>query len=364
MQILIDLTSLADNFSGIERFALSVTKEMIKETSYQFILVFKNKVHKEFQHCEKNVTLKVINGKNKLITAQITLPLFLVKQQADVYFFPAFPAPFLLFNKKSVSTIHDLGCWDCPSTDKKYMSLYFRILYKKASANDKKVVTVSNFSASRIKDILKVKDENICVAYNGLSELFLCADHDRDVQNAVRKKYDLPQNYILCLSTVEPRKNLRLLIDAYCSLIEDEKMDINLVLAGRKGWKVDHLMEGISERCANKIHFTGFIDDVDLPYIYQLADIFVFPSVYEGFGIPPLEALSQGTPVLSSDSTSLPEVLGDSALYFKNNSLEDLIKKLRVMIDESSDRVTSDIDGIIKKYNWMDSAKKILDFMK
>ena len=132
MRIVIDLTSLDDNFSGIEKFALSTTKEMIKNKGNEYVLVFKNKIHGEFSSLPQNVRTKVFKSKHKLWAAQIWLPIALLDEKADVYFFPAFPAPFLFFNKNSISTIHDMSCWDCPQADKPWMNLYFRILYNKA----------------------------------------------------------------------------------------------------------------------------------------------------------------------------------------------------------------------------------------
>lgn len=134
MKVLIDLTSLADNFSGIERFALSITKELITDqirSDIEFILVFKNEVHKEFAAEQHNVKKIIVRGKNKLVFNQLQLPLKLAVIKANYYFFPAFPAPFFFFNRNAISAIHDVGCWDCPSKNRKYMTLYFKIMYRK-----------------------------------------------------------------------------------------------------------------------------------------------------------------------------------------------------------------------------------------
>ena len=106
---------------------------------------------------------------------------------------------------------------------------------------------------------------------------------------AVKNKYSLPSQYILCLSTLEPRKNMRLLIKAYSDLWKEKKLKTDLVLAGRKGWKIDNLLNSLDDEILEHIHLTGFIEDEDLPTVYHCADVFVFPSIYEGFGIPPLE---------------------------------------------------------------------------
>ena len=368
MKIVIDLTSLSDNFSGIERFALCITKELVsnvKTKDVEFILVFKNKIHYEFENQLKNVKKIIFYGGNKLIFNQVILPIKLMKIRADYYLFPAFPAPFFFFNKNSISAIHDLGCWDCSSTNKWYMTWYFKILYRKAARNNKRIITVSNFSKKRIMDILKVRQENILVVNNGMTDIFIKYKKNGYQDNAV-KKYNLPSKYILCLSTLEPRKNLKLLISVYRELIINKDIDINLVLAGRKGWLVDHLLEGIEESVIDRITFTGFIDDNDLPYVYENAKLFVFPSIYEGFGIPPLEAMYMKTLVVASDSSSLPEILQDGAIYFKNCNFDDLKEKIVFALNLTKNEknvIKERAYCIAKEYKWNKEADKIVEWI-
>lgn len=367
MKVLIDLTSLADNFSGIERFALEITKVLIADQTrddIEYILVFKNEVHKEFAIRSNNVRCIVVNGKNKLIFNQIKLPLRLASIKADYYFFPAFPAPYFFFNRNAISTIHDVGCWDCPTKNKKYMTLYFRIMYRKVALGHKKVVTVSQFSKERIIKILKKNPEEIVVIYDGLSDCFANFNYEKELDVKAKKTYGLPENYILCLSTLEPRKNMRLLVDAFSDLINEKKIDTNLVLAGRKGWLIDDLLSNLDENVRQRIYFTGFVDDELLPYVYRNAQIFVFPSVYEGFGVPPIEAMSMGIPVISSDAASLPEILGHSAFYFENRNLTELKKQI-VYIMNLPDRQLETVRkaGVeqANRFNWTTEAIKLRD---
>lgn len=366
MRILIDLTSLADNFSGIERFASNIAYQLVKNyNNNKYILVFKNSVYKKFLEFNQknNIRIVVLKGNDKLIFSQLILPLNLGRYKADVYLFLAFPAPLLFFRKNSITTIHDIGCWDCPHTRKALSKYYFRILYRKASFFGRNIMTVSNFSKGRIVDKLHVKEEKVWVINNGLSEVFLnYVDKETNTLSAI-KKYKLPSRYLLCLSTLEPRKNLRLLIEAYRELQNEGKIEIDLVLAGRKGWKIDNLLDDLEQSVIDKIHFTGFVDDDDLPVLYKNASFFVFPSIYEGFGIPPLEAMSMGTIVISSDSTSLPEVLGEAAIYFKNNDKEDLKSKICLVSKEltNEEKSRTKLMGInqSKLYSWEKETSKL-----
>ena len=367
MKVLIDLTSLADNFSGIERFALSITKELITDQSrsdIEFILVFKNEVHKEFAAEQHNVKKIIVRGKNKLVFNQLQLPLKLATIKADYYFFPAFPAPFFFFNRNAISAIHDVGCWDCPSKNRKYMTLYFKIMYRKAALGHKNVVTVSQFSKNRISKILKKEPGEITVIYDGLSDCFadFCYDNDQDMK--AKGAYGLPEKYILCLSTLEPRKNMRLLVEAFSELIKEKKINTNLVLAGRKGWLMDDLLSDLDKEIVDKIHFTGFVEDDLLPYVYKNAQVFVFPSVYEGFGVPPIEAMSMGIPVISSDAASLPEVLGNAAYYFKNRNLKDLKKQIVAVMNLSVEKIDMTKKAGVEQaqlFSWKTEALKLRD---
>lgn len=366
MQVLIDLTSLADNFSGIERFALCITKELLvveNRKDIKYILVFKNEVQREFIDNE-NAENIVLYGKNKLMFNQVILPTALAKIKADYYFFPAFPAPFFFFNKNAISAIHDVGCWDSPSKNKKYMIAYFKIMYRKAAFGKKKVVTVSEFSKKRIVTILKKNPEEIMVIYDGLSDGFDMFLYDTSREKKAKDEYKLPPKYILCLSTLEPRKNLKLLIKAYDELLQNKEIDIELVLAGRKGWAIDDLLNNLNKETVERIHFTGFIDDDLLPYVYRNADFFVFPSVYEGFGVPPIEAMSMGVPVISSNAASLPEALGNAAIYFRSDDLIDLKEKIINILSLKKEELNTIKErGFIQahKFKWKTEAIKLRD---
>ena len=147
-------------------------------------------------------------------------------------------------------------------------------------------------------------------------------------------------------------------MDAYSSLFHEGIID-EIVLAGRKGWKMEDFLNGYLEEFLQHVHFTGFVDDEDLLAIYKFAKVFVFPSLYEGFGIPPLETLACGTPVISSDAASMPEVLGDNALYFHSNDVTDLRGKL-YQINRSSNIV---YENPMMKFNWKKSAGNLTENM-
>lgn len=372
MKIVIDLTQLADNLSGLERYAMNITREMIlADAENEYVLFYKNKaceLLEDINH-RRNVTIRVYKGKNKLVFNQLQLPVYLYKERnVDKYLFLAFPCP-LLFRKKGIYTmIADLTCWDCPETMKTKAKYYFRATITHSVKVSEKLITISEYSRQRIlahfggstkKDSRYRKlEEKILLAYCAVSEAFTeCAQVTKEQEEELRRKYNLPRNYFLCLSTLEPRKNLQLLLKAYGNLLGKRREDVpSLVLAGRKGWLMDELLADIENKYPGKVVVTGFIEDADLPQIYRMADCFVFPSLYEGFGMPPLEALAVGTPVISSDAASMPEVLEDHAAYFASGNEAELTKALQAFLKQpKTQEPYTD-----PRFDWRRSAEKIL----
>lgn len=367
MKILIDLTSLADNFSGIERYALNISLNLIKNKEHNFILCFKEKIHPVFQEFEGsgNIDFVVLKRCNKLLFNLFRLPKALKKFKVDYYLFLAFPAP-LFFNKKNtLVTIHDLCCWDCPETMTFKSRIYFQRTLKHSLKIAKKIITVSAFSKNRIVERFNYNPDKILVCYDGISDDFTTYNPIDRIEE-VDKKYNLPSKYILSLSTLEPRKNIKLLLKAYQSLVEENNEICDLVLAGRLGWKMEDLLNDVDKITLEKIHFTGFIEDEHLPYVYSNSEVFVFPSKYEGFGLPPLEAMACGTLVVSSNSASLPEVLGNGAIYFENDNCLSLIEQLKNALSitqEEKSRLQLISNEQSKKFSWEIEAQKILNIL-
>lgn len=365
MKIAIDLTALAFNFSGIERYALNISKNMIQsDREDEFYLLFCNKIHPDFKELirQENVKCQIVKSGSskfsKLWMFQIKNLLALNHMKADRYVFLAFEPPILMRKSNMIITIHDIGFFDCPQMWKWYVSLYGQIKMKAAIRHCHKIVAVSNFTKKRLEERFSIDEDKISVVYNAIDNKFRNDLTDKDKSLRVRKKYKLPMdNFILCLSTLEPRKNLRLLIEAYTDLKKENKIDHHLVLAGRKGWKIDSLFKDIDSEIKQYIHFTGFIDDDDLPYVYKAADLFVFPSKYEGFGIPPLEAMACGTQTVVSDLAVFKEVFGDAVQYFKSDNKEDL--KRALLSEKRSDSTTMRIQS--KKYSWEKSGEKFYE---
>ena len=358
MRIAIDLSS--DNFSGLERYALELSRALIRESGKhgdpaEFILVVKNFLPEMLKPLakDKRVRFVRIRGKNKLIANQLTLPLTMARIPADIYLFPAFPVPLLFHGKRSYANIADRGCYDCPGGMTLKQRLFFRAGAKHSVRVCEKLVTISAFSSGRIEHILGVKKERQLLLYCGIrmpEKKTVSAERIAEV----RERYRLPEKYWLSLCTLEPRKNLKLLIAARRELTEEGVSLPTLVLAGRKGWLTEELFEG-KDKCRDLL-FPGFIGEADLPALYAGAECFIFPSLYEGFGLPPLEAQACGVRrVLASDAAALKEVLGDTAYFFKNDDKASLKEAMKAM-KEWDAPAPRDILRNLERFRWEKAA--------
>lgn len=370
MKIAIDLTSLSFNASGIERYARSIAKNiMLSDRENSYHVLFSNEVPPDFVFLSEDDNVEVTllsSGDSKwdrFALMQFKLPAALRQIQPDITLFCAFAPPVLFFGD-SIVTVHDLGVFDLPEMWNWYSALYGRITLSRAMKRAKYVVVDSEFTKQRVDHYFPARSNDVRVAYLAVDENLRESRANVEHEERIRRKYSLPSRFILCLSTLEPRKNLPLLINAYCNLQLEAPNDHHLVLAGRRGWKVDDLLHDVPNEIRDKITITGFIDEEDLPALYRLASVFCFPSVYEGFGIPPLEALSCDCPTLLSNIPVFKEVYGNAVEYFTNNNLGSLKETLGRIVESGSSVDSQTRLECVSRYEWGSSAATYIDLIK
>ena len=229
-----------------------------------------------------------------------------------------------------------------------------------------KIVTISESSRNDIAQHYKIPKKDISIVYPAVDHNEYKVRSEKETAS-VKEKFGIKKPYILSVCTLEPRKNLIGVLKAFETLSEELKQKYALVLAGSKGW-LDGELEEIYERLAKKytVIKIGYVDDKDLPPLYSGASLFVYPAYYEGFGMPPLEAMACGVPVITSDNSSLPEVVGGAAITIKADDTSELTKQMnRVLTDEKLHTKLRNA-GLIQsqKFSWEESAKKLIEILR
>jgi len=335
-----------------------------------------------FGFCVSNLVenLKKIDDKNEYVLAkpdsetdfstpqrfiwdQFTFPKIARGRSVDLIHQPCFSAP-LMFRGPVVVTIHDiisiLFPQNIPFASRMFYSKWMPFSYAKA----KKIISISESTKRDIVRVLKISPDKITVIHNGF-DAKLQQKLSNDKIDQVKKKYDLPQDYLLHIGTLEPRKNLDFLIDVFFEAIKDKKnSNLALVITGKKGWYYEGLFEKVAKlKLQGKVIFTGYIDEEDKGALYQGARIFTFPSLYEGFGLPPLEAMASGTPVISSNTSSMPEVIGEAGILISPKQKSAWVEAIsRVNRDEKLYyEMKKKNEQQVSKFDWERTAKQTID---
>jgi glycosyltransferase involved in cell wall biosynthesis len=238
--------------------------------------------------------------------------------------------------------------------------LYFRWLGAWAARWSRLIITVSDKAKRDIVSALRIADRKVRVVYEGVDDAFSKVTDDA-LMNSVRARYGLPEHFILTVGTLEPRKNLPALLQAYRRMRRTIGTKLGLVIVGRTGWKSER-QEHEARDESEQIVRTGFVPQRDLVALYNLADVFVLPSLYEGFGFTPLEAMACGCPAIVSNRGSLPEVVGDAALLIDPESEDSIVSALCAVESNQLFRSSLATRGLerVKKFSWSTAASRTL----
>lgn len=344
---------------GVSIYALSLLQHFNKKanTRLKFIIYLKNKPGNSMPPQNENFKYRVISGP---LWSQIFLPAHLsLKKEIDVFFTPAHYAPRHC-PVPLVVTIHDLSHFYFPNEFLK-KDLYKLTNWTKYSVRKaRKIIAVSENTKQDLIKFYDLPEDKIRVIYNGYEKSLHLPP------STVHRHPELVSgSYILYVGTLQPRKNVPTLIRAFDKFSKIHK-DYKLVITGKKGWLFDEIFELVRELgLENKIIFTDYVNDNKLAELYKDAFCLVFPSFYEGFGIPILEAMGNSCPVISSNASSLPEVGGDACLYFNPNNDDELVEKLKELINlEKRNSLIKKGLARIKLFSWKKCADETLETIK
>lgn len=360
MKIGINGRFLMTKQTGVQRAALNLVTTLIRfDRENEYILFVGRGEVERHQWAFPNVTIVLSDLRSgetlrNIVWEQIILPKLAKKHKVDILHSPANMAP-LFYKGKSIVHIHDL----CFIVNPQWYSFAFRNWYrfviprivKKAT----QVVTNSNNSRNDLLQFCKVRLDSISLVYWAVDDFFL-QPHKEDVVDRPR------EDYILYVGSLEPRKNIKLLVEAY-GLLRKQNPDIRtkLVLIGGESPLFAEFTLTIRE-FKEDIILTGFVDEENLRKYYKEAKLVVYPSLYEGFGFPPLEAMASGTPVVTSHSSSLPEVVGDAALTVDAKDAAQLTNAMYALLKDQAlrDRLIRKGYARVRKFTWERVVRKIL----
>ncbi len=361
MKIAIDIREAGKEKTGKGWYTFNLVTELLKLDKDNEYLLYTDS---QDLYQTKNKNALVIRIDEKSWKWHFAVLKDIKKRTPDIFFaptsyiIPAFSPKWL----KTVITVHDLVSFMFPSTHSFKATVIERFTLKSAMRKASSVLVVSENTKKDLLKRFKYKEENIHITPCAASDIFKNTPKKKEIEE-LREKLGLPENFILGVGTLEPRKNFETLIKSFV-VIKRKHPDFKLVLVGKKGWKFKKIGQTITNYgLKDDVIFTGYLDDSDLHKIYSSAKVFVFPSLYEGFGIPPLEAMASGCPVVSSNLASLPEVIGEAGILVDPRNSLKIAEAVSGLITNESAREMFITRGKeqAERFSWEKSAQVVLD---
>lgn len=334
----------------VERL-VTYLQEVDTENQYSILVPEKDKDF--WKPRSKNFTVRTINYDNYSLNEQLGFNRYLSKLNADLVHF-CMPQQPLAYTGKKVTTFHDLTLLKTYNSDKNWLVFHAKqkigkYVFKRVAQENDHIIAISKFTKKELQEFTPVPDEKISVIYES-----------SDISTIAPKKYQLPfKKYILYVGQQSDYKNIKRLGDAHQILLA-KYPDLGLVLVGKKNASALTNEVYFKGRNYKNILFTGFVDDAHLSWLFANAQAYVFPSLMEGFGLPGLEAMGHGTPVVSSNATCLPEVYGQAAHYFNPLDTSDMAEAIDQVLSDDKLRTRLAKAGYkqIKRYSWKKQAQE------
>ena len=335
MRIAVDGRTIVGDRTGVGTYAERIVRSLLQiDQQNQYFLFL---VQPLADLSASNLTTVMIPGFNRAglnrLWENVLMPRFAARNHIDLFFSPAYALPFFhAAGLPLVTAIHDLIGLLYPETFTPKMRLWQKIFIANAAKVADRIITGSKATKTDLLRLYPLSGPKTTVIHHAVDDDFRPDASPEEIRR-VREKYGLPQKIVLYVGTVEPRKNVASLARAFALLPEPIKGQFTLVIAGKPGWFVESIKTEISRlQLGEKVRFIGYVDRKDLPSLYQCATLFVYPSLYEGFGFPPLEAMSCGVPVLCSNTSSFPEVVGDAAIMVDPHDVRQMGRELERLL--------------------------------
>ncbi|REG89761.1 glycosyltransferase family 4 protein [Winogradskyella sediminis] len=361
---------------GMDRVALELIKNLqVLDKENDYVIFVKPDTDNTVISETENFKIVEVEAASYPIWEQLKLPKMVKAHQCDVLHCTSNTAP-LFIDVPLVTTLHDIifketsvfsQLISSASWYQKFGNFYRRLIVNKVVKQSDVLITVSNFEKENISNRYQLQTSKINTVHNGVNTNFVSSFNRFEIER-VKQNYQLPQNFLLHLANTDPRKNTARVLRAFYKYIGTTTDDVKLVLVGLNEATLNTLLKqiGLGKVLKDKIVLTGYVLDEDLPIIFHLAEVFLFPSLREGFGIPIIEAMACGVPVITSNTSSMPEVAGDAAyLVNPKNETEifEAILKIRVVTTLKKELIKKGLKQY-QLFTWENAAKKVLEIYK
>ena len=362
LRIAIDAHSVGTGLAGNESYATNLIEALaeIDRVNDYTLYVTRSEAFERFSNRWPNFTVRATLPHTPLIRIPLTLSAELRRNPVDVLHVQFTAPPFAPC--PVVVSIHDLSFEHLPQTFKRRSRTQLRLTVRRSARQASHVLALSDYARRDIIATYNVRPENVSVIPLAAPAHFGPVQDERELQR-VRQTYGIETDYILSVGSIQPRKNLNRLIAAYSRLrrAQPERKLPQLVLVGKRAWLYDETLRIIKElEVGNSVILTGYVPEADLPALYSGALCFVYPSYFEGFGLPPLEAMKCGAPVIVGNKTSLPEVVGDAGLLVDPFDVDEIAFAIKKVIDDSNLRASLRVKGLERAglFDWRDTDRQ------
>ena len=378
MRIGLDYTSAATQSAGIGRYTRELVRALLDTPAphtYSLFYARRQRIDREVSNFQRPTSTRSVQLPTSNLhhlpfhdkwlmrlwqRLRIPLPVETFIGQVDLFHSPDFTLPPTRPGVPTLLTVHDLSFVRDPDSAWPSLRAFLNQAVPRSVKRATRVLADSQATKQDLIELFGTAPEKITVLYSGVEARF-APMRDQATLDRVCAKYHLPRPFILSVGTLQPRKNYGRLIQAFAQLMNETPH--HLVIIGGQGWLYESIFDQVKllglER---RVHFPGFVDDADLPALYSAAELFAYVSLYEGFGLPLLEALACGTPALASNVSSLPEVIGDAGLQVDPRNVAAITHALQTMLTQPDLRATSIAAGLerARLFTWEKAARELL----
>ncbi len=363
MRIGIDATAMPPRLTGAGNYTVNLTRALLDVDAVNEYVVFTNPLYASF--FKPRLRLRVMvqplaSRVLRIVWEQTILPLLMHQQRLDVFHSPHYTIPFAA-PCATVVTFHDMTFFLYPEMHTTYKKVFFKPMIYMSTRLADAIIADSETTRQDTLRLMDAAPDQVTAVPLGVSTDYAPLN-DGAMRADLVARYHLTPQFILCVSVLEPRKNLVTLVRAYKQLVL-RGIPHTLVITGRKGWQYEDLFRTVKELgLHDRVIFTGYVPETDLGLLYSAADVFVYPSIYEGFGLPVLEAMACGTPVVTSNISAMPEIVGDAGLLVDPRNVDALADAIQRIVTDRALHTALSALGLARSkfFSWERVARETL----